>query len=175
MDRGARRATAHGDRRVRRYLARSTHAAFVLAGKPSLWLVSHPRLLYPSGFTSNVTSQKERPALTVSSQPVTQSTPLPHGEEWPPSESCPGPGDFSPLRSVPSPASSPSLLYAKLHPILIYDFIFSVSPASRSPIFPPHQGRQLLPQGRDTAEGEKEIIHKSFSALFCCVFSFRRL
>ena len=106
--------------------------SFVLAGTPSLWLVPHRRLLYPSGFTSNVTSQKERPSLTVSSQPVTQSIPLPHGEEWPQSQSSPR--DFSPLRSVPSPTSSCLLLYAKQHPILIYDFMFSVvSPASRSP------------------------------------------
>lgn len=32
------------------------------------------------------------------------------------------------------------------------------------PPFPSHQSRQLLPQGRDIAEGEAEIAHQSFLA-----------
>ena len=124
---------------------------------------STPRLLYPSGLTSNVTSQKERPSLTTSSHPGTQSFPPPHGEGWPQPQS--GPRDFSPLRPLPTflpfafVSKAASHLEIRLYPFCCFS-CFQI------PAFPSHQGRQLLPQGRDTAEGKEEIIHKSFSAFF---------
>ena len=49
-------------------------------------------------------------------------------------------------------------------------YLFCCFSCFQIPLFPSHQGRQLLPQGRDTAEGEEEIIHKSFSAFFFFFF-----
>ena len=100
---------------------------------PSLWLVPCCRLLYPSGFSSSVTSS-ERPSGTTPSQPVTQPFPLPHGEEWPESLRVPGTSVLS--APSPPPTSSHLLLYTKRHPILIYYFIFFVVPPASSFPFP---------------------------------------
>lgn len=115
------------------YPSEPLYLLFPLPGMPSLWLVPCCRLLYPSGFSSDVTSS-ERPSGTTPSQPVTHPLPLPHGEERPESLEVPGTSVLS--APSPPPTSSHLLLYTKGHLILIYYFIFFVVPPASSFPFP---------------------------------------
>lgn len=116
-------------------------------------------------------------SLQVSAQmsPPRRGLPgLPHLNQSPiPSPCLTGRNGLNPLRSQglrssllrPLPPPPPicfcirsGILFGS---ITLSFLLFHLPPVSP---FPSHQIRQLLPQGRDTGEGEEEIAHKSFLA-----------